>query len=180
MRNLFSYISESRAHISGLLEVTDLPNQKLRYIPVPGYLPKLSFCNWLLWSHLSSCSATCACKHWLRVLVKIHYMYSMCNIAQIVCCSTAACFCTSDFCLGWGGGIYWAVSLLRVATKRSVCEMLGDEICKEVPSVIEELVSSWRWHMSPYRLVTDDARNIFLVKTQSDIILQRNFMPMCR
>lgn len=43
MRNLFSCISESRAHISGLLEVTDLPNQKLRYIPVPGYLPKLSF-----------------------------------------------------------------------------------------------------------------------------------------
>ena len=27
---------DNRAHVSGLLEVTDLPNQKLRYIPIPG------------------------------------------------------------------------------------------------------------------------------------------------
>lgn len=38
MHDYNNKFSESRAHVSGLLEVADLPNQKLRYIAVPGYV----------------------------------------------------------------------------------------------------------------------------------------------
>lgn len=42
----------------------------------------------------------------------------MCNIAQVVCLGIVAYFCTSDFCVGWGGVIYWTISLLRMAIRR--------------------------------------------------------------
>ncbi|WAR13710.1 VWA8-like protein [Mya arenaria] len=45
---------EARAHTSGLLEVADLPNQKLRYVPVPGATRQSPYASWLFNLHESS------------------------------------------------------------------------------------------------------------------------------
>ncbi|WAR13926.1 VWA8-like protein [Mya arenaria] len=45
---------DQRAHTSGLLEVADLPNQKLRYVPVPGATRQSPYASWLFNLHESS------------------------------------------------------------------------------------------------------------------------------